>query len=770
MKTKFTFMILLSCFLLLPARSIGNTMNDKNLKITGKVVDTDENLLPYTTVRLLNTDSVFIAGTITDTLGVYQFETRVGEYLLSYSSVGYKSLIQPITVSKPNMYVPTIKLESDNVMLNEVVVKASAYIRKKDHILVVPDKKQVKHASTGYDLLYNLMIPEIDVNKRTGEVSTLGGSVALYINGEKASYRDVQSLRPRDIENVEYYDVPTGKYANDVAAINYITKQITSGGYTALDAKQTIGYLAGDYNVSAKLNHNNTAYSFWGGYNMKDYDGVQAEKHENIVFPDYAVNRDRTTNNANFSNNQQYMQFKVANTTPKRNLSAYASLVRNHTPENESNDMLNYSGHYNRDEKSTESTLSKNIQPTLNLYGNFNLPKNQNLEFSMKASYTKNDYDRSYAEEEYNSTTSVDEDMYVFEASGKYNVKLKHNNSLGVWGYHLHKITSSSYSGDYESWQHLWSGESLLFLNYTQNIGKKIMLNVSPGYSLLNYKLHSDDLMKQHSFRLKTNLVYRMNQKHQLVFAANIGNNTPNISYKNSVDQTVDFLQIKRGNPNLKNAKIYTGNIVYGGQFGRLNLQAIAVYEFSKNGSFANYYIENDKLISTYSSDANVHAFMFQVNAAYRFSDNLRMKLSGGHLHMEIPKLSNLTNDCYFGSFDLNYYWKDLSFNIYSNASTSRLSKTLVFTKSPVVYGLSLSWSKKGWYSEIGMENPFTKESHYKEHADYGVYAYNRIQTSRIYQQTGYVKLAYTFDFGKKAARERKNIDTNINSAILKAN
>lgn len=165
MKTKFTFMILLSCFLLLPARSIGNTMNDKNLKITGKVVDIDENLLPYTTVRLLNTDSVFIAGTITDTLGVYQFETRVGEYLLSYSSVGYKSLIQPITVSKPNMYVPTIKLESDNVMLNEVVVKTSAYIRKKDHILVVPDKKQVKHASTGYDLLYNLMIPEIDVNK-----------------------------------------------------------------------------------------------------------------------------------------------------------------------------------------------------------------------------------------------------------------------------------------------------------------------------------------------------------------------------------------------------------------------------------------------------------------------------------------------------------------------------------------------------------------------------------------------------------------------------
>ena len=39
----------------------------------------------------------------------------------------------------------------------------------------------------------------------------MGGAVTLYIDGRKVDYREVQSLRPRDIEKVEYFDVPTGK-------------------------------------------------------------------------------------------------------------------------------------------------------------------------------------------------------------------------------------------------------------------------------------------------------------------------------------------------------------------------------------------------------------------------------------------------------------------------------------------------------------------------------------------------------------------------------
>lgn len=717
-KRTFLFLYLLFSFLPLFSQNIVN-----GLKIGGVVVDADGNALPFVTVRLLQADSTFVSGAVTDSTGCYSFSKVMPDarYLLSYSSIGYLPNTLPVSVGQSNIGELRTVLDSDNVMLGEVVVKASAYIRKQDHVLVVPDKQQVRHANTGYDLLYNLMIPNIDVNKRTGEVSTLGGNVTLYINGEKASYRDVQSLRPKDIENVEYYDVPTGKYANDVAAINYITKQQTSGGYVALDGKQTVGYLAGDYNVSAKLNRKQTSYSFWGGYNRKDYSGIRTEKHETIDFADYMVNRDRQTGSGDVRNEQQYLQFKVASKTAKRNVAAYVSLIREHEPRNESYSLLDYSGAYELSEQSAEKRSSENIQPTLNLYGNFALSKKQNLEVSLKGTYAQNDYERTYKEGTESSLTRVDEDMYVFEASGKYNLKLEHGRTLGLWGYHLHRVAFSDYAGDYDSRQHLWSGESLLFLNYTQRIGRKTMLNVSPGYSLLNYKLRGSELMRQHSFRLKMNWTYQISKLQQLVLAANVGNNTPDINSINSVEQTVDFLQIKRGNPQLKNAKIYSGNLVYSGQFGRLNLQSIAVYEFSQNGNFADYFIEGDKLVGTYRSDANVHAFMFQTNLAYRWSDHLRTKLSGGYLHMEIPKLQHLTNNCYYGSFDLNYYWKSLSFNAYANATTDRLGKTLVFAKSPLVYGFSLSWSHKGWYAEAGTENPFTKRSRYKEHADYGV-------------------------------------------------
>ena len=70
--------------------------------------------------------------------------------------------------------------------------------------------------------------------------------------------------------------------------------------------------------------------------------------------------------------------------------------------------------------------------------------------------------------------------------------------------------------------------------------------------------------------------------------------------------------------------------------------------------------------------------------------------------------------------------------------------------------------------TEVGTENLFSKHVRYKEYADYSIYKYNQIQTSRIYQQTAYIKFSYTFDFGKKTDRESNSIDKNINSAIMK--
>ncbi|MBW4921941.1 hypothetical protein KZY63_12290, partial [Prevotella histicola] len=88
-----------------------------------------------------------------------------------------------------------------------------------------------------------------DVNIEDGKILTPAGPATLYINGREASFREVQGLRPKDVIRVEYYDIPTGKYAKDRAVLNYVVKNYTAGGYTQLEALQTVGFLRGDYNI-----------------------------------------------------------------------------------------------------------------------------------------------------------------------------------------------------------------------------------------------------------------------------------------------------------------------------------------------------------------------------------------------------------------------------------------------------------------------------------------------------------------------------------------
>ena len=203
--------------------------NFSQRRIVGSVNDMEQKALAYASVRLLRTDSTYVSGMTTDSLGCYCFANVASDkYLLAFSTIGYKPQIIPVTVRNADVTVPTVTLENDDVMLGEIVVKGSSFIRQKDKVLIIPDKQQIKHANTGYDLLYNLMIPDIEVNRKTGDVSNMAGKVTLYINGEEADYREVQSLRPRDIEKVEYYDVPTGKYVGDNGSINY-SKELSVG-------------------------------------------------------------------------------------------------------------------------------------------------------------------------------------------------------------------------------------------------------------------------------------------------------------------------------------------------------------------------------------------------------------------------------------------------------------------------------------------------------------------------------------------------------------
>ena len=741
-------------------------------RVEGRVNDVEQKALPYASVRLLRADSTYVSGMTADSLGHYSFvDVASDEYLLSFNLLGYKPKCVSVSVRNTGVNVPVVSLESDDVLLSEVTVSGSSIIYKRDRTLIIPDMQQRKHAYSGYDLLYNLMIPGIDVDTRKGTVSNERGAVTVYINGVRADMREVQNLRPKDIEKVEYYDMPSGVYTGDIASLNYITKTYKAGGYIALDGEQTLGYTAGDYNVGAKLVKGKTSYTFFGGYNMSKHDGTEEEKNEVINFPDEAVHRDRSTENAFYKNNQQYAQFKVNYAEEKYNLFAQAALTRDDTPRSGRDEALRYSSDASQNVNASNWTEEENLKPSLCLDGLFYPTKAQRIHIRAMGSYSDNTYQRNYAEDERLSRTHVDEDYYSFNLLGVYGINLK-NSTLGASIMHDHHITSSTYTGDYDSWQHLWRGETIVYLSYMQHLmNDKWTFLLYPGISFLNYRLHSQALQRYWTFRTNSWIRYQPNKNHQFLGGFAMGNNQPDISSMNDMDQTVDFLQIKRGNPYLDNPVIQEFFFTYNAKLNPVNLKLNLWSTILKHNIRSAYFIEGDKLVNTFRSDATYRKWKAELSASCRISDNLRANGKLRYEKFEYPSIPGVETDNFFASLDMDYYFKSFTLRGWIKSTERTLDdSSLAITKSPCTYGFSLRYNASNWMAEIGTANPFNAHSHYREYLYTDVYQYNQVRTSRIYQQTGYIKLAYTFDFGKKTSKERNNVDRSINSAILKVN
>ena len=725
-----------------------------------------------TTLRILTEDSVFVSGGITDDNGNFEIKNiKAGRYILAVSNIGYAGQCIAFEMPGSDYTLPIVVLKTDVVALGEVTVKGSTFIRKKDHLLVLPDKQQIKHAFSGYDLLYNLMIPGLDVNRKDKKVTATAGEATLYINGVKADFRDVQNLRPRDIEKVEYYSMPIGKYAGDAASINYITKTYTTGGYVNMEAEQKIGYLGGNYDAAAKLSHKQTNYSFYGGYSTTGYGGIKKEKNEALFLSDYTVNRNRETGYANYRSNYKYIHFQVSNSTKKRNLLSWFSLNRSATPQNDRDERLNYTGHKVRSVMSSEKTESNSLRPTAYLRGDFNLSEKHLLKSECVTWYTRNTYERTYTEDQRRSSTSVNENLYSFVMTNRYTFRPDTSNTYLVHLNHYHDRSFMEYSGDYESKQHLLNGQTIFRINYIREFGKKATLYVDPGISLMNYRLQNERMKYVWTFRTNTWVRYRFNSLHWIGVGFSHHNNQPEISTLNEVDQTIDFYQIKRGNPNLKNTKLLNLYMMYEGRIGPFNMQARVWKEQFKHNIYSHYYAEGNKLISSYRSDGSFNRFNADMSVSCRISDHIRTRLGLEYhdMYTDIEKL-HLSRKNFAASADVNCFIQSFAINAYLKTPKKMLDQSrLVFMETPMIYGLSVRYSNRNLMAEAGTENPFTRQAQYREYADYNIYRYDQTQTSRIYQQTAYLKLAYTFDFGRKTSRDRSEVDKTIKSAILKA-
>lgn len=90
-----------------------------------------------------------------------------------------------------------------------------------------------------------------------------------------------------------------------------------------------------------------------------------------------------------------------------------------------------------------------------------------------------------------------------------------------------------------------------------------------------------------------------------------------------------------------------------------------------------------------------------------------------------------------------------------------------VISKTPIDYGMSCSYSRGNLYVELQAASPFKKQEK-RYWLDLPIYSYSKSIKDQTASQYASIKVAYSFDFGRKTQKVEKDVNKNINSSLLR--
>ena len=260
-------------------------------QIKGKVVDGEGEAIEFANIALYTADTAFLAGTVTDTLGLFELNNVNGQAgFIKVSCVGY--IPKDVPVSQLKSY--NITLQQDNVMLGEVVVKSRLpkYTRVQGGYSITIKNSILEKLYNAEDVLSSL--PR--VNGGNGSYTVFGkGTPDIYVNNRKLrDLSELKHLKPTDIDKVTILTNPGVKYDSEVRAVIIIkTRRKQGEGLSGnvdgtYDQKDKAGYDA-DMNLnwrSGKLD----VFGSWEQSNV--YNSNKQEVEQAIQGNNHVIHED----------------------------------------------------------------------------------------------------------------------------------------------------------------------------------------------------------------------------------------------------------------------------------------------------------------------------------------------------------------------------------------------------------------------------------------------------------------------------------------------
>lgn len=614
-------------------------IHSQQIQIKGEIRDAgDSQPVEFANIVLQTLDSAFIAGTNSNEKGAFRLEKiKPGDYRLVVSYLGYETTYVSILGIAKSIDLGKVLLQPSSVALEEVTIKASAVRSYSDRRIAFPTDQQKQNATNGINLLSTMMLPRLQVNPLTNEVKADEGDIQFCINGIKVEALDVQALSPKEIIRVEYHDNPGVRYGNVAAVLDYIVKRETIGGSVNMNLSNSPVTVFGDDQVAIRLNHKKSEFGLQYSTRYRNFN-ARKEALETYNFGD-GMNMQRVLNGI-----PTYIMETTHNTSLNYSLveaDKYyfnATLRYSFTKERKKSHSLLY-------EKRTPEQItdvrsggeSRSHLPSLDLYYMRTLKNKQTITANIVGTYINTDANQNYTEKEEEEVLSdvlsnVLGKKYSLIGEGIYEKNWDFGRlSSGVK--HSQAWTDNTYAGTVGGNTRMKQSETYLFAEFS---GKLKRLNYMGGVGIARswFKQEGEDSYQYYSFRPKVSLQYNMTDNTFIRLGGSVGNTSPALSELSAIEQIIDTLQIRRGNPYLTPYINYNTYLNYEYRKGLFTGGVNLYYWYSPDMIMEETLFENNKFIRTYANQNSWQKVSGDLNIRFGPIKNILMfNITGGVNH-----------------------------------------------------------------------------------------------------------------------------------------
>jgi outer membrane receptor protein involved in Fe transport len=282
------------------------TLHSQNSRLSGKVVDTNNQPISYTNIILETTDAVFVKGTSTNDNGAFEI-TNIpnGEYVVKFSFIGYKNVSIPVAISE-NLELEPVTLVEDSEALNQVTVTAKrpTITRRPDRLIFDVENTALVEGTTLGVLKSTpgIIVSEGSINIKSTPATIFINNRRVQLTGEEV-IQLLESSPANNIKSVEVITNPPANYdADSGAVINIImSKNLVTGYRGSAETNFTQGVFP-RYNAATshffktnKINLN-VNYSYTNQkINRSDLDVVNYLTNNNTIDQIWASDVNRNT-------------------------------------------------------------------------------------------------------------------------------------------------------------------------------------------------------------------------------------------------------------------------------------------------------------------------------------------------------------------------------------------------------------------------------------------------------------------------------------------